>query len=161
MSDIEELHSRIMAAMDRVARGLDNLGASGGEDVDALKQALDEEKTVNAQLTERVRVLGERQEKALEGLEAKAAETAERMQKLDLDLQRLRRANGQLSEACEALRNANAEGVGEPHLINKAMMAELEALRAARAAEIAEADEIIAALTPLLDGQAVQPEEAS
>ncbi|MEM9636986.1 MAG: hypothetical protein AAGA94_05020 [Pseudomonadota bacterium] len=161
MSDIEELHSRIMAAMDRVARGLDDLGASGGEDVDALKQALDEEKTVNAQLTERVRVLGERQEKALEGLEAKAAETAERMQKLDLDLQRLRRANGQLSEACEALRNANAEGVGEPHLINKAMMAELEALRAARAAEIAEADEIIAALTPLLDGQAVQPEEAS
>ena len=66
ISDIEELHSRIMAAMDRVARGLDDLGASGGEDVDALKQALDEEKTVNAQLTERVRVLGARQEKRSE-----------------------------------------------------------------------------------------------
>ncbi|WP_299869392.1 hypothetical protein [uncultured Roseobacter sp.] len=161
MSDIEELHSRIMAAMDRVARGLDDLGSSGGDDADALKQALDDEKTVNAQLTERVRVLGERQEKALAGLEAKATEAAERMQKLDLDLQRLRRANGQLSEACEALRAANAEGVGEPHLINKAMMAELEALRAARAAEVAEADEIIAALTPLLDADAAQPEEAS
>ncbi|WP_300014870.1 hypothetical protein [uncultured Roseobacter sp.] len=161
MSDIEELHSRIMAAMDRVARGLDDLGKSGGDDADALKQALDEEKTVNAQLTERVRVLGERQEQALAGLEAKAAETAERMQKLDLDLQRLRRANGQLSEACEALRTANAEGIGEPHLINKAMMAELEALRAARAAEIAEADEIIAALTPLLEADVAQPEEAS
>ncbi|WP_299776639.1 hypothetical protein [uncultured Roseobacter sp.] len=161
MSDIEELHSRIMAAMDRVARGLDDLGKSGGDDAEALKQALDEEKTVNAQLTERVRVLGERQEQALAGLEAKAAETAERMQKLDLDLQRLRRANGQLSEACEALRTANAEGIGEPHLINKAMMAELEALRAARAAEIAEADEIIAALTPLLEADVAQPEEAS
>ncbi|WP_299830459.1 hypothetical protein [uncultured Roseobacter sp.] len=161
MSDIEELHSRIMAAMDRVARGLDDLGKSGGDDAEALKQALDEEKTVNAQLTERVRVLGERQEQALAGLEAKAADTAERMQKLDLDLQRLRRANGQLSEACEALRTANAEGIGEPHLINKAMMAELEALRAARAAEIAEADEIIAALTPLLEADVAQPEEAS
>ncbi|MGC3936973.1 hypothetical protein ACOTTU_04125 [Roseobacter sp. EG26] len=161
MSEIEELHSRIMAAMDRVAQGLDGLGPAGGDDVDALKQALEEEKTVNAQLTERVRVLGERQEQALEALEAKANATAERMEKLDTDLQKLRRANAQLSEACEALRNANAEGVGEPHLINKAMMAELEALRAARAAEIAEADEIIAALTPLLEADGAQPEGAS
>ena len=43
------------------------------------------------------------------------------------------------------------EGVGEPHLINKAMMAELEALRAARSADVAEASSIIGALTPLLD----------
>lgn len=161
MSEIEELHSRIMAAMDRVARGLDDLGSSGGEDAEALTQALNEEKTVNAQLTERLSVLGERQAQALEALEAKAAEGAERMQKLDLDLQRVRRANAHLSEACEALRAANTEGVGEPDLINKAMTAELEALRAARAAEIAEADEIIAALTPLLTAEAPHPEEAS
>lgn len=161
MSEIEELHSRIMAAMDRMARGLDDLGKAGGDDVAALTQELEEEKTVNAQLTERVRVLGERQEQALAGMEAKAAEAAERMQKFDLELQRLRRANGQLSEACEALRHANAEGVGDAHLINKAMMAELEALRAARAAEVAEADEIIAALTPLLDPQTEREEEAS
>ncbi|MBW4708582.1 hypothetical protein KX928_12385 [Roseobacter sp. YSTF-M11] len=161
MSEIEELNSRIMAAMDRVAQGVDGLGAAENADVEALKQELDEEKTVNAQLTERVRVLGERQEKALASLEAKATETAERMSKLDTDLQRLRRANAQLSEACEALRAANAEGVGEPHLINKAMMAELEALRAARAAEIAEADEIIAALTPLLEASGAQSEETA
>ncbi|MGZ2257662.1 hypothetical protein [Roseobacter sp. A03A-229] len=158
MSEIEDLHSRIMAAMDRVARGLDTLGTGGGDDVDALTQALEDEKTANAQLNERIRVLGERQDQALEGLQAKAAEAEERLKSFDLELQRLRRANGQLAEACEALRAANAEGVGEPHLINTAMMAELEALRAARAAEIAEADEIIAALTPLLEPT---PEEAS
>lgn len=148
MSEIDELQRRITAAMDRVAAGLETL--SGG-DSDALQQALDEEKTVNAQLTERVRVLGERQAHALETLEARAKEAETRMSQLDMDLQRLRRANGQLSDACEALRDANQEGVGDAHLINKAMMAELEALRAARAAEISQADTVLSALGALLD----------
>ncbi|WP_300058148.1 hypothetical protein [uncultured Roseobacter sp.] len=161
MSEIEDLHSRIMAAMDRVARGLEGLDAAGGADVDALQQALEDEKTANAQLTERVRVLSERQEDALTEAQSKAAEAEERLKAFDLELQRLRRANAQLTEACEALRAANAEGVGEPHLINTAMKAELEALRAARAAEIAEADEIIAALTPLLETPQAETEEAS
>lgn len=160
MSEIEDLHSRIMAAMDRVARGIDGLDSGGGAEVDALKQALEDEKTANAQLTERVRVLGERQEQALAGLDAKAAAADERIKAFDLELQRLRRANAQLTEACEALRTANAEGVGDPHLINKAMMAELDGLRAARAAEVAEADEIIAKLTPLLQGAPAAQEEA-
>lgn len=158
MSEIEELHSRIMSAMDRVARGLEGLDKPSGDDVDALKEALVAEKATNAQLTEQVDALGAQQATALEALDAQAAA---RMEGLDLDIQRLRRANGQLSEACEALRAANTEGVGDTHLINQAMMAELEALRAARAAEIAEADEIIAALTPLLEAETVQPEEAS
>ncbi len=161
MSEIEELHSRIMAAMDRVARGLEGLEGSGGEEVEALQQALEDEKTANAQLTERIRVLGERQEEEMKALENKAAAAEERMKSFDLELQRLRRANGQLTEACEALRAANTEGVGDPHLINTAMIAELEALRAARAAEVAEADEIIAALTPLLEAAPATAEEAS
>lgn len=154
MSDIEDFQSRIMAALDRASAGVEKLG---GGDSEALQKALDEERTANAQLNERVRVLGERQDRALEALEAKAKEAAARMQALDLELQRLRRANAQLTEACEALRDANAEGVGEPHLINKAMMAELEAMRAMRNAERAEAEEIIAALTPLLNGGSAAP----
>ena len=75
-------------------------------------------------------------------------------------MQRLRRANAQLSESCEALRNANAEGVGEPHLINKAMLAELEGLRAARSVDAAETRAIIASLTPLLEA-AAESEEAN
>jgi DNA repair exonuclease SbcCD ATPase subunit len=162
MSDIDELQRRITAAMDRVAAGLESLSQGDAGETDTLRQALDEEKTVNAQLTERVRVLGERQAKALDKLEARAQEAETRMGKLDTDLQRLRRANAQLSEACEALRTANAEGVGEAHLINKAMMAELEALRAARTAEIAQADTLLATLGPLVEA-AIPPakEEAS
>lgn len=159
MSEIEDLQSRIMSALDRVAQGVDVIGSGASDDVDALKQALEDEKTVNAQLNERVRALGERQAKALEELEGRAAETAARITQFDQDLQRLRRANAQLGEACEALRTANAEGVGEPELINNAMVAELESLRAARSAEVTQADEIIAALTPLLEEGAPKNEE--
>ncbi len=155
MSDsIEELSSRILAAMDRVAQRVDALGGSDPSAVDALKQALEAEQQVNAELTDRVRALEERQEQAISALEAKASEATERVAALDTELQQLRRANGSLTDACVALREANAAGVGEPHLINKSMMAELEAIRAMRSAEMAEAQEIISALTPLLTASA-------
>lgn len=149
MSDIEELQRRITAAMDRVAGALDGLDGGGG-DTGALEQALDDEKTVNAQLNERIRVLTRRQEAELADVKAHAESAAARMSELDLELQRLRKANAQLRQSCEDLRGANEAGVGDAHLINKAMLAELEALRAARAADVAEASTIIDALTPLI-----------
>ena len=158
MSDIDVLQQRLTAAMDRIAAGVGGLGAAGAEDTAALQTALDDERVANAQLTERVRKLSERQDAALN--EAKAASDAAnaRVAELDLELQRLRKANAQLRESNAALRTANQEGVGEPHLINKSMMAELEGLRAARAADVAEANSIIGALTPLLD-QLDMPDE--
>ena len=159
MSDIDEMQRRIMAAMDRVAVGVEALASGDGATVDVLQRSLDEEKTVNAQLSERVRVLGERQAKALESMEARSKAAEDHMSQLDLDLQRLRQANQKLTSACEQLRKANAEGVGDPGLINGAMEAELDALRAARAAEMTQADALLSALTPLLvphkEGEAV------
>lgn len=160
MSEIEELSSRIMAAMDRVAQGIDKLDANDGAEAEELRQALDEEKQANAQLSERVRVLGERQEQTIAALEAKASDAQERVSALDIEMQKLRRANERLGNICAALRDANAEGVGEPHLINKSMMIELESIRAMRSAEMAEADQIISALTPLLNTAASDTEEA-
>jgi hypothetical protein len=154
MSEIEELSSRIMSAMDRVAAGLDRLAQVDDGEAAALRQALEDEKQVNAQLTERVRVLGERQEQAMATMEAKAAEAAERMMALDTEVQQVRKAQEMLSEACEALREANAAGVGDADLINRAMSAEIDALRAMRRAELAEADQIIAGLMPLLNASA-------
>ncbi len=160
MSDeIENLSSRIMAAMDRVAQGVEALGGADGESVEALTQALEEEKQANAQLSERVRVLGERQEQALEAIQSKASAAEERVSALDVELQKLRQANQRLMKICGALRDANAEGVGEAHLINQSMMAELESIRAMRSAEMAEADEIISALTPLLQSAAGRNEQ--
>ncbi len=154
MSDIEELSGRILSAMDRVAEGLNGLGQGDPAEQEALRQALDDEKQVNAQLTERVRVLGERQEKAVAAMEAKAAEATARIETLDTELQQLRKAHEMLSDACTALRDANAAGVGEPELINKSLEAELDAMRAMRRAEMAEADEIMASLVPLLSASA-------
>lgn len=162
MSDIEELSGRIMAAMDRVATGIDVLGQGDSGNAASLEQALEEEKQVNAQLSERVRALGERHEEAVAKMEARAAEAEERMGKLDTEFQQLRKAYEMMSEACIALREANAEGIGDPALINTSLETELEALRAVRKAEMAEADEIMAGLMPLLNAsaQAQQPEEA-
>lgn len=161
MSDIEELQGRILAAMERASRGLEKLGVAKDDETPDLSQALEDERLANAQLTERVKTLKERLVKDTEQIQAQldeaeaqlaqATEAQTQMAKLDVELQRVRRANAQLSDACAALRAANAEGVGDPHLINKAMLAELDALRAARAADIAEADAILSALTPLVE----------
>lgn len=152
MTDIDELQRRIASAMDRIATASGGLAAPNTAATEALQTALDDEKLANAQLTERVSKLSEQQESAIASARTAAAEAEARTAALDLELQRLRQANEQLRKSNVALREANEAGVGEPHLINKAMLAELEALRAARAADIAEASSIIGALTPLLDG---------
>ncbi len=157
MSEIEELQRRITAAMDQVAFGLEKLAATpAGPDPETLSQ-LEEERTANAQLQERVRTLRQKSDGEATALREQLEESEARMAQLDIELQRVRRANSQLSDACVALREANAEGVGEPHLINKAMLAELEALRAARAADVAEASVILASLQPLVDAATDTP----
>lgn len=67
-----------------------------------------------------------------------------------LELQRMRQSSIQLRETLRALREQASEGV-EAHLINRAMLAELEALRAARSSETAELGAILAELAPILD----------
>ena len=150
MSDIDELQRRITAAMDRVAGGLDQLGANSGGDTAALEQALEDEKLANAQLSERVRLLKQRQDDELADIKATAAAATAQMAGLDLEVQRVRKANDELRNSNQVLRAANEAGVAEPHLINKAMMAELEALRAARAVDFSETHAIIDSLTPLI-----------
>ncbi|KIN66349.1 hypothetical protein Z946_361 [Sulfitobacter noctilucicola] len=159
MSNIDELQRRITAAMDRVAQGLDKIGSTPSGPDPETEQALEDERTANAQLTERVRALKTKSDAEMAGLRAQIDEAEARISQLDVELQRVRRANAQLNEACNALREANSEGVGDPHLINKSMMAELEGLRAARASDVAETSAILAALTPLLDtaGQPYEP----
>lgn len=160
MSNIDELQRRITAALDRVAVGLENVStAPAGEDPDMV-QALEDERTANAQLTERVRALKTKSDAEMASLRTQVEESQARMAQLDVELQRVRRANAALSDACTALRDANAEGVGDSHLINKTMLVELEALRAARAADVAETSAILAALTPLVDAAAPKEESS-
>lgn len=152
MSNIEELQRRIATAMDRVAQGVEQMGNAAPAPDPETAQALEDERTANAQLSERIRTLKTKSETEAAALHSQVEESRSRIALLDIELQRVRRANQELTNACAALRAANFEGVGDAHLINKAMLAELEALRAARAADVAESSAILAALTPLVNG---------
>ncbi|MEH6675207.1 MAG: hypothetical protein V7666_12460 [Sulfitobacter sp.] len=159
MSDIEHLQGRILAALERASRGADKLAVAKDEIPD-LSQDLAQERAVNVELAEQVEALKKRLADETSHLRAELA-TAQaqnnsadaartQTEKLDMELQRVRRANAQLAEACAALREANAEGVGDAGLINAALQAELDAVHAARRADVAEADAILSVLTPLV-----------
>lgn len=157
MQDITELEKRITAALERIGKGVDRLAAHprpsspaqtpAASDA-ALRAQLEEEKSLTAQLQARLRAAKEREAKG--DLQEKLDRLTQELDVKGLELQRMRRVNASLREQLEALRTAAASGVTEPHLINKAMATELEALRATRLTEIAEMDEILAALEPHL-----------
>ena len=166
MSDITELERRITAALDRIGTGLDGLEtpAPAGPDpaemqesldiagarADELEKALSDEKLANAQLEERLKAVREKSDRHTSAMDIQAFEQQQSTAKLDAELQRLRRASEDLRQSNQSLRDALEQGLNEPHLINKAMLAELETLRATRSVEIAQADAVLAALEPLV-----------
>ncbi|MBN7786605.1 hypothetical protein JYP51_16885 [Ponticoccus gilvus] len=107
----------------------------------ALREALEDEQMANAQLQERLRALKAR---------PAGGPSPEAVAKLDSEVQRLRRANEGLLDSSAALREANAQGLADAGLIDRAMAAELEALRAARASEVVEVEAVIGTLEPML-----------
>ncbi|MDA7430153.1 hypothetical protein PGB28_16950 [Primorskyibacter aestuariivivens] len=165
MADIEELQRRITAALERIGKGVDTLDAgtaaadpdeiaSLAAQVETLEEQLSDERVTNEQLTERVKTLKQRLEQDEATVKSRIDAQSEATAQIDLELQRLRKVNEQLRENNRALREANEAGIADPHLINKAMSAELEALNAARAAEMAESRAIAVELEQLLDGAA-------
>ena len=160
MQDITELEKRITAALERIGKGVDRLAsqprqaaaasapAGAAPSDSALRAQLEEEKSLTAQLQARLRAARDREAKG--DLQEKVDRLTQELDVQGLELQRMRRVNASLREQLEALRNAAASGATEPALINKAMAAELEALRATRLTEMAEMDEILAALEPHL-----------
>lgn len=125
-------------------------------EVEALREALEDEKMANAQLEERLRAVKTRQSDG-----TPAAASPDLLGRLDSELQRLRRANDALLEASASLREANAQGLTDPQLINAAMLAELEAMRAARATDAAEAEAVLGTLTPMLEGMSADSKEGA
>ncbi len=150
MDDIAEYERRITAALDRAAQALDKLGAGDGGDTEALKSELEAERVANQQLEERVRAIKETQEKTVKSLESKVTELSDALSSRDAEMQQLRSVNEELRTSNGALREANAKGLGDSDLVNAAMVTEIESLRAARAAERAEIEDILATLEPVL-----------
>lgn len=150
MDDIAEYERRITAALDRAAQALNALSAGESGDAEALKAELEAERVANRQLEERVRAIKETQEQTVKSLEDKVADLKRALAARDSEVQQLKRVNEELRTSNGALRAANAQGVGDADAVNAAMVTEIESLRAARAAERAEIEEILATLEPVL-----------
>ncbi|TCM86496.1 hypothetical protein [Rhodovulum steppense] len=159
MSDITEFERRITAALERIGLGLGGLERVDPDrpdpaEVEALREALESERSANAQLNERVKAIRERQETQVARLDRRAHEMTERAESLEAEVERLRAVNARLRETSAALRAANAEGLGDPAAIDAAMAAELASLEVLRAGDRAELEAIIADLRPLAEGGA-------
>lgn len=118
--------------------------AEPGE-VAMLRAQLDAERATTAQLQERLRQMRDR-DGGQQGQQDRTDRLTRQLDVQGLELQRMRRTTIGLRDQLRQLREAAAAGVAEPSLINKAMLTELEALRATRLTEMAELDEIASAL---------------
>ncbi len=155
MSDIHQLEGRITAALDRIREATARQQAAPASvvapvDTADLSAQLDDERTANAQLEERVKALKDRQDSTIADLEVKAAGHAQQLAELEAEIQRLRGSNADLRDVTAQLRSAAADGATAPELINRATIAEVEALKAQRASEVVEIDAVLSTLKPLI-----------
>lgn len=159
MQNIAELERRITSALERIGRGVEVLTSPVAmptamlpeSDFATLNEALDEERMLNAQLSERLRAVHQKETAEKNALVEQIAELNAQLSAQADELARLRRSQGQMNDELSELRGVAELGVTEPEHINRAMLAELEALRTARASEAEELAEIVAALNPLIE----------
>lgn len=155
MKDLGQVERRLAAALERIARRIERGGAPAPEAEDgatiaSLRNALEKERAANAQLSERVHQVKHRQETTVAQLERRLARLTEQLDLQSLEMLRLKKANARLIEANAGLRAAQAEAFPDATLVNRSISAELEALQAERRAEMAEMEEILAELKPLI-----------
>ncbi|ABA79115.2 hypothetical protein GQF56_24810 [Rhodobacter sphaeroides] len=148
MQEMVELERRLTAALERIGAGIDAIPVMPAEN--PLQAELDEERMVNAQLSERLKSVKEREGVKIAQLEEQVEALTRQLDAQGMELQRMKKTTGQLREALRSLREATAEGVADSELVNRSMVVELEALRAARATEAAEVEEVLSALEPLI-----------
>ena len=154
MSEIGLLQQRISAALARIADSLDQPMAAAVPD--AVLEDLESERLLNAQLSERVRVLKDKQDSMVGALQDRVNSLMEQLDSLGVEYQRLKKSAIALRENNRVLREALQQDMPDPgtdaDLINKSMKTELDALRTHRMAETAELDELITELRPLVEG---------
>lgn len=150
MSDISELETRITTALERISTGLSVLApeSAGGSDDDIarLKAELEDERTTNSQLVERVKAVQQSRSEETDGLRS---EIERLMAQLAADadvISKLRQANIELRANNDALRTAAGSGGADGELINQSVVTELEGLRVTQAADRAELDAVLSEL---------------
>ncbi|WP_127108685.1 hypothetical protein [Pararhodobacter zhoushanensis] len=174
MSDLAPVERRLSAALERISQQLERAPAKSAKPsvfglgaraeaapdpeqaatIASLREALEKERAANAQLSERVHQVKQRQETTIAQLERRLARLTEQLDLQSLEMLRLKRANSKLIDSNASLRDAQIEAFPDATLINRSISAELEALQAERRAEMAEMEEILAELKPLIAADA-------
>jgi hypothetical protein len=153
MSQLDALQARITAALDRITKGLEaREDMPSLEELRQLAQQLHETQATNARLAAEVTALQETVQARDAALSVAEEARGEALMQLDTDLQALRAANQQLRDSNQALRETHAAGVAEPQLIDTALQAEIDGLRATRAADRAEVEAVLAELARVIAG---------
>ena len=115
-----------------------------------LRAALAAERASNGALMDRIRTLKTREQRQEAALQARIEKLTKQLDVQGLELNRLRKNMIQLREAMRVLREGAEGQTVDAAMINKALLAELEGLRAARSSETIELEEIIAELAALI-----------
>lgn len=178
MQDMAELERRIAAALHRIGEGIQTLTSAAtaapsalpSQDHDAAADAERMQHLQEALSAERHTVAALREQLEAQAAQAPApapepnaapdedrTELLNRIEKMTaqldvqgLEIHRMRKTVVQLRENLRGLRRAQTANLADPEQINRAMMAELEAIRVTRLSEVAEMDEILTELTPLI-----------
>lgn len=155
MTDVKQIETRLSRALDRIAAAAGKLAAPPApvleaDDTTSLRAELEAERAKTAQLTERVNAVRQRQDSSVASMERRLARMTEQLDLQSLEMLRLKKANSKLIEANRQLREGVEAQVIEPSTINRSLVAELEALRAERAAELAEMEDVLGELKPLM-----------
>jgi chromosome segregation ATPase len=118
------------------------------------REEIDTARAANAQLSESIAELREKEGKSDEQLEKRALKLQDHANMQARDLARLRRANAELRATIRAMREAAAAGEISGDTLNDALRVELDATLAQQAADRSELDAILAELTPLIQEKA-------
>ena len=125
-------------------------GADSQAELAELRAALAAERANSAAMMERIRTLKTREQRQEAALQARIEKLTKQLDVQGLELNRLRKSMIQLREAMRVLREGSEGQTVDAAMINKALLAELEGLRAARSSETIELEEIIAELAALI-----------
>ena len=153
MSDINELESRITAALDRIAWSVEN----GIEQPDAAATLLPagnddlaEELEIERATSQKLSAAREQQAAQIERLEIRVTRLTERLEQTETENKRLENVIQTLSDNNTALRDANAAYQGDANAAEAGAVAQLEHIRALRDADRSELNDIMAELAPIV-----------
>lgn len=149
-AELAALKAELEAATSHIATLQNDLEEERGQSSALVQQAQDDRAALQAAQAELTAL------KAADRLATVKANTVveemqERVGGLEAVLGQLQGANAQLRQNNALLREAQLQGGGDAALLNDSLTAEIESLKAAREADRAEIDSVLAALQPLIE----------